>query len=358
MNIEPLVRRLEQLKKNSDVEFFLMCRESQMDADYMIIDENVIEYQTIETELKNALIDEINFRSSDILNEVNLRDFSLIEIKEQLNQLAYKHYASRKPIEIERDRLIYWQNHNYYNQYELVDKFKNIKEIDAERKIFKEQLQYEIINEFKIIFIEELKLNKLQPLLLTGYSLDFYFLKNRANEYYQTRSKDIIERDIYGYVNLDSYNHCLMISLKKAIEFIQTQSKEDTIQLYLDFLRNKLSITNFEKYNGDMYNDIHEYKESLINNRTITKIEDDTYKLINISNYSEWAEYAMKSIKIEFPKVFEVEEYVDDYDDYEDYQTIRFINSKYNKYGGYNGFDDDTIDDAFEGDPSNTWNLD
>lgn len=30
----------------------------------------------------------------------------------------------------------------------------------------------------------------------------------------------------------------------------------------------------------------------------------------------------------------------------------------YNKYGGYNGFDDDTIDSAFEGDPSLTWNID
>ena len=30
----------------------------------------------------------------------------------------------------------------------------------------------------------------------------------------------------------------------------------------------------------------------------------------------------------------------------------------YSKYGGYNGYDDQTIDDAFEGDPSLTWNID
>lgn len=29
----------------------------------------------------------------------------------------------------------------------------------------------------------------------------------------------------------------------------------------------------------------------------------------------------------------------------------------YSKYGGYNGYDDQTIDDAFEGDPSLTWNV-
>ena len=28
------------------------------------------------------------------------------------------------------------------------------------------------------------------------------------------------------------------------------------------------------------------------------------------------------------------------------------------KYNGYNGWNDDTIDDAFEGDPENTWNVD
>ena len=39
------------------------------------------------------------------------------------------------------------------------------------------------------------------------------------------------------------------------------------------------------------------------------------------------------------------------YDDDEDYP-------RYDKYGGYNGYDDDTIDDAFEGDPEATWNID
>lgn len=41
----------------------------------------------------------------------------------------------------------------------------------------------------------------------------------------------------------------------------------------------------------------------------------------------------------------------DDYDD-DDYGT------SYEKYGGYNGWSDDVIDDAFEGDPEMTWNVD
>ena len=39
----------------------------------------------------------------------------------------------------------------------------------------------------------------------------------------------------------------------------------------------------------------------------------------------------------------------DDMDDY---------GSSTEKYGGYNGYSDDVIDDAFEGDPENTWNVD
>ena len=33
-------------------------------------------------------------------------------------------------------------------------------------------------------------------------------------------------------------------------------------------------------------------------------------------------------------------------------------NSRYEKYNGYNGYDDDTIDEAFDGFPEATWNID
>lgn len=50
----------------------------------------------------------------------------------------------------------------------------------------------------------------------------------------------------------------------------------------------------------------------------------------------------------------DLEDYeMDSFDDYEDdYGTSG------EKYGWYNGFSDDVIDDAFEGDPSLTWNVD
>lgn len=49
----------------------------------------------------------------------------------------------------------------------------------------------------------------------------------------------------------------------------------------------------------------------------------------------------------------EPKNYNDDFD-----QDDNGYHSSYEKYGGYNGYDDDAIDYAFEGDPSNTWNVD
>lgn len=47
-----------------------------------------------------------------------------------------------------------------------------------------------------------------------------------------------------------------------------------------------------------------------------------------------------------------METYNGDYDEEDSYGTSG------EKYGWYNGWSDDAIDDAFEGDPENTWNVD
>ncbi|MBK8143390.1 MAG: hypothetical protein IPK57_22040 [Chitinophagaceae bacterium] len=49
----------------------------------------------------------------------------------------------------------------------------------------------------------------------------------------------------------------------------------------------------------------------------------------------------------------------DDYDGhYDRHEYDDNSRPSYEKYNGYNGFDDDTIDQAFEGDPEATWNVD
>ena len=42
----------------------------------------------------------------------------------------------------------------------------------------------------------------------------------------------------------------------------------------------------------------------------------------------------------------------------EGYDDSEVTSRSYEKYGGYNGYDDDTIDDAFDGYPEATWNVD
>lgn len=51
----------------------------------------------------------------------------------------------------------------------------------------------------------------------------------------------------------------------------------------------------------------------------------------------------------------DVEEYTSDF---EDNDSSEDYGSSGEKYGWYNGFSDDAIDDAFEGDPDATWNVD
>jgi hypothetical protein len=51
-----------------------------------------------------------------------------------------------------------------------------------------------------------------------------------------------------------------------------------------------------------------------------------------------------------------IEQREDDSDDSYDYEDD-YDNSG-EKYGWYNGWSDDAIDNAFEGDPMNTWNVD
>lgn len=81
----------------------------------------------------------------------------------------------------------------------------------------------------------------------------------------------------------------------------------------------------------------------LLSDGTLVKLQDD------------WKIFCPKDYKW-FPSDFKskndlVDEVYDDYDN-------RDSGKSYEKYGGYNGYDDDTIDDAFDGYPEATWNVD
>lgn len=81
----------------------------------------------------------------------------------------------------------------------------------------------------------------------------------------------------------------------------------------------------------------------LLSDGILVKLQDD------------WKIFCPKDHKW-FPSDFKsknglVDEVYDDYDNCDSGKS-------YEKYGGYNGYDDDTIDDAFDGYPEATWNVD
>ncbi len=118
-----------------------------------------------------------------------------------------------------------------------------------------------------------------------------------------------------------------------------------------------LSESEFEILNGVFISPVM-YKKgdsSEYNGRFITITQDD--KIVasfNIriegtldNNYNLHGDARMKN-----ESNYSNQRYVGDDDNDDSYSP------SYEKYNGYNGWDDDTIDNAFEGDPNATWNVD
>jgi len=84
----------------------------------------------------------------------------------------------------------------------------------------------------------------------------------------------------------------------------------------------------------------------VISDETIQQIQ----KIVPKFKLSDLAEAAR--CKKMFSIAADVEDDYDPFDDGDDYGNSG------EKYGWYNGWSDDAIDDAFEGDPMNTWNVD
>lgn len=81
----------------------------------------------------------------------------------------------------------------------------------------------------------------------------------------------------------------------------------------------------------------------LLSDGTLVKLQDD-WKIFCPKDF-KWFPFNFKS------KNGLVDEIYDDYSSHEGGRS-------YEEYGGYNGYDDDTIDDAFDGCPEATWNVD
>ncbi len=97
---------------------------------------------------------------------------------------------------------------------------------------------------------------------------------------------------------------------------------------------------------------------TILKNGQFTDIESGkyTYRLKYMSDDQK------NSRSIEISQINSTEDINEfDFDDSNDIEDDHYdddYGSSSEKYGGYNGYSDDAIDDAFEGDPMNTWNVD
>lgn len=121
---------------------------------------------------------------------------------------------------------------------------------------------------------------------------------------------------------------------------------------------------SYNKYKGCI--EVENGKWSVLdtyNNKVIetnTQVEACEYEIKHKSTENKSINKESESAVFEKPKVL-LTDYIekrknrvsDDYFQYDDDSD-----DGYNKYGGYNGWDDNTIDEAFDGNPELTWNVD
>lgn len=145
---------------------------------------------------------------------------------------------------------------------------------------------------------------------------------------------------------MNSSSACCVRILKKYMEkraIDLSKEKKETNKLILSFVG---SDDEWRFYN---------LFEEFLNNEYLPDdlpFMADVETLPIVNNFVKFLRENAMIFKVDFEDHDEYEDYENDDNSYSDYGT------SYDKYGGYNGYSDDVIDDAFEGDPMNTWNID
>ena len=359
MDIEPLVVRLIELSKDPEVETYTIFKE--MGGPFE--NDKTIEYDNIENTLRNSFMQDIEDRLTSIFNDVNLRDFNFEEIGERLTNGYHSHWNSRSLVEIQRDNVLGWQYHAYVYQYEHSEKYKSILTVQKVRILAKEEIKLKITEQFKFWFVAALLKNQMQQRLRQNshYENDM-LLKAESEEIFLNRDIYTMKRDTFGYIDFNDYKGCAAAGLKLAIDFVQINAKNEITQEFLGLTRERLK-SEGAMYAGTLEDAFYDFNELRFKDRSPENIAQDNAILLDFETCLTWQREVVNQIKDEYPTVFgpaegDENEGWEEEDDFDNSEWSSNEDSNYSKYGGYNGYDDDTIDDAFEGDPMNTWNVD
>ena len=253
-----------------------------------------------------------------------------------------------------------WNYQFYQNRYENSKTFLEFILAEDARNREKEDIRKVLQTQFTAQFINVLLNNKTQRRLNTASEYENgVLIQETSDSLYNTRTARIIERDTYGYITNVDYYRCSALGLKSAITVIHKDAKHQIIGTFINITKEKINIEG-NSYSGTLSDNYYQFLRNYFNNRSEIQIVNDDSILLNLATALEWQTEVIALVRNEYPNIFDPNDDLDlqDETDYVDDIEPFEIDPKYRKYGGYNGFDDDTIDDAFEGDPRNTWNVD
>lgn len=172
-----------------------------------------------------------------------------------------------------------------------------------------------------------------------------------------------IERNNIGEALLLIDNFLFKNTIFKPYYFLSDLERfdfDEEVSLTIDEIKNILKIAMLEfRTVNDISGNITSYCQHWENQRRINIRIDRTLMQKIKADRTILLVLKKESIKANLGYYFKftIKEYTEPRNYNDDFEPNDGYHSNYEKYGGYNGYDDDAIDYAFEGDPSNTWNV-
>lgn len=335
MNID----EVKQLRRLS--ESFIQMEDFGFESNPFTEDENVKKYKEYKSLVESEISKKIELNSEQIFSSINIRDFNIHSVKREMESLAFQHWTNRSPEEAEVDRLMDFDYNFYVQSYIKQKNFKELLKLNIEREEFKDYLLEKLTKIFQKQAIERIR---------SGVSTK---VEEYCNHIYATRDLKEKERDRYGLIELSDYKKFMRKAYNNAWEEMQKEIRTEVSNKVENYVRKIVAERGYQSFDFEMGSEILKFITALFDNRSEERELEEERLIINFYKYKYWAEQVVTKVKNEvYPENQDGEYLPTESDEFQEYE------SGYDKYGGYNEYDDDTIDNAFDGDPSNTWNVD
>jgi hypothetical protein len=313
---------------------------------------NVIEF---EMHQKKAMINMVNRLSPNykaFFDRVDFTDFDLKYCEKELQDIGSTVWDQLTKDEILLNNIFSIDPNYYRHAYSNTTQFKYLSHIHELRMEMKGSLMKTISNSiFEKYSVDSSDLqeatSKYKSHSLTATLKNFCYAE--STNLFDNREESIIKRDRQGFITEHDYYRCFREGFYKALDEAQKLSKEAFMSMCLQTFKDCSYSEAYRRTDKDC--------NTYFEQRSEEKISLDGKALIDANVYRKWyreALDALYSIKDEqedegnpaFPLTFD------------DLPSDFFQNDGNEKYSGYNGYDDDAIDNAFDGDPEATWNVD